>query len=102
MTARIQFHPSARDELRAAAVWYERSRAGLGTEFHDEVQQVIDRLASRLVPGMSVQTPGNQLLEKVFLRRFPYAIYFQFRGESCVIWAIAHGSRRPFYWQNRL
>ena len=102
MTARIRFHPSARDELRAAAVWYERARAGLGAEFHEEVEQAIDRLASRSIPGTPVQTPGRHLLERVFLHRFPYAIYFQFLGESCVIWAVAHGSRSPFYWQSRL
>jgi hypothetical protein len=33
---------------------------------------------------------------------FPYNIIFVVRGQTIVIIAIAHGSRRPKYWKNRL
>ncbi len=102
MTARVRFHPAARDELREAAVWYERARPGLGFEFQAEVDAVLDRLATRSLPGVQVQAETGQTVSKVFLQRFPYAIYFELLEDQCVIWAVAHGRRRPNYWRNRL
>ena len=32
---------------------------------------------------------------------FPYSVYFEFRDKACVVWAIAHGRRRPGYWKGR-
>jgi len=102
VTARIRFHPSARDELREAALWYERARPGLGVDFHDEVEAVLDRLATLALPGVSVQTPSGHPIAKVFLRRFPYAVFFELLEGQCIVWAVAHGRRRPHYWQARL
>jgi toxin ParE1/3/4 len=102
VTSRIRFHPAARDELHEAALWYERARPGLGTEFHAEVEAALDRIAARSLPGVRVETPGGKSVAKVFLSRFPYAIYFEALDEQCIIWAIAHGRRRPNYWRGRL
>ena len=102
MSSRIRFHPAARDELREAALWYERARPGLGSEFHAEVDEILDRLLDRSLEGVQVQTPAGRVLSRVFLHRFPYAIYFGRLDDELVIWAVAHGKRRPRYWKERL
>ncbi len=99
---RIRFHPAARDELREAAAWYERAMPGLGEQFHREVERILDVLSARAAPGLQVRTASGRAIERVFLNRFPYAIYFESLEEDCVIWAIAHGRRRPYYWRGRL
>lgn len=35
------------------------------------------------------------------MRRFPYLIHFRVQGDTIQVVAIAHGKRRPGYWQIR-
>jgi hypothetical protein len=39
---------------------------------------------------------------RAFLNRFPYFIVFRERDLAIQIIAIAHGRRRPAYWQDRV
>ena len=102
MTAHVQFHEAARDEFGAAARWYERARPGLGEEFRADVESYVELLAKGSLPGTPAFSEKNHEIRKVLLQRFPYAIYFELGEENCVVWAIAHGRRRPGYWQTRL
>ena len=43
---RVRLHPEARDELRAAALWYDERRAGLGGDLVAEVAATLDRIAA--------------------------------------------------------
>ena len=43
---RVVLHPEARIELRAAALWYEERRAGLGDEFLSETSTVLTRIGT--------------------------------------------------------
>ncbi|WP_438003302.1 hypothetical protein WME89_30960 [Sorangium sp. So ce321] len=41
---RVELHPEARAELRAAAIWYDEKRPGLGDEFITEVSSMLDKV----------------------------------------------------------
>ena len=101
MTPDVRLHHEALDELREAVRWYERALPGLGQEFQDEVERVLGLVAERSLSGTQVETPAGRKVGKVLLRRFPYSVYFEFRAKACVVWAIAHGRRRPGYWKGR-
>jgi hypothetical protein len=58
--------------------------------------------AARRLPGAAFETTSGRALRKALLKRFPYAVYFELRDEECVVWAVAHGRRRPGYWRGRL
>jgi len=99
----VRLHRRAWREFRAALVWYEAQEPGLGGRLWDDVDGMLDRVADRELPGMSVDTRlPNRKLEKAFTPTFQYTIYYEWTGEVCRVWAIAHQSRRPGYWAGRL
>ena len=98
MTA-VRFHPDARAELLDGAVYYEEQADGLGGQFIDEVQRVVDMLAES--PGLGPSFAGHEALRKWSLRRFPYYVIYRVSGEALVVLAIAHERRRPRYGSGR-
>ena len=46
MTRKVVFRPQADQEVQSARRWYEEQRPGLGVQFADAVDQVVDRIAS--------------------------------------------------------
>jgi plasmid stabilization system protein ParE len=95
----VRFHPDARAELLDAATSYEEQADGLGGQFVDEVQRVLDQL--RTSPGIGAPVPGHDALRRWPLRRFPYYVIYREIGESLVVLAVAHERRRPRYWSGR-
>ena len=100
---RVELHPDARAELRAAALWYEERRFGLGDEFIDEVSLTLTRIAAMpasfpVWPGTSTATVG---IRRALISRFPYAIAFELNSAHILVLAIPHSKRRPLYWLAR-
>jgi len=58
LTRRIEFHEFARDEYIAAARWYEDRQVGLGREFMDAIESLIERATEDRLPGLTGGTPG--------------------------------------------
>jgi len=89
-------------ELEDGADWYEARVPDLGERFLTEVRDALTlienspRLGSPwLLRGM----PDG--VRHVPLRSFPYSVVYVLEPRMVVI-AIAHGSKRPFYWIDRL
>ena len=98
MTA-VWFHPDARAELLDGAVYYEEQADGLGGQFVDEAQRVVDMLAAS--PGLGAPVTGHDALRRWPLRRFPYYVIYRTVGDALVVLAVAHERRRPRYWSGR-
>ena len=79
----VRVEPEAKQELAAAAVWYEQRREGLGRELLAEVDAVLAAIA---------RSPS----------RFPLAIAFIELPTVVRVLAVAHERRRPGYWVGRL
>ena len=47
---RIRIHAAAAEEVAEVAVWYEKERPGLGAEFQQAVEAVLDFLEEEVVP----------------------------------------------------
>jgi hypothetical protein len=45
---------------------------------------------------------GKNNTRRFLLWRFPFAILYSEQESVVTIWAVAHGSRRPQYWERRL
>lgn len=96
---RITFNPAARRELRDARDVYEDEREGLGDEFVAAVEEAIDLL--RRHPEAAPQIAPQ--VRRCVVRRFPYSVIYTFlQKDHLSILAVAHQSRRPFYWIGRL
>lgn len=90
---RVRILEQAAEEAIEAAAWYEHERLGLGIEFAHAVNAAIDLLEDEIVPLTKMPgAAGARGVKRLVLKRFPYDI----------VVAIAHQSRCPGYWRNRL
>jgi plasmid stabilization system protein ParE len=78
VTRTIVFRPEADEEARSARRWYEEQRSGLGIEFNDAIDRVLDRIASN---PLSFPVIYNETRRAV-IRRFPYGVYFRNQGDT--------------------
>jgi toxin ParE1/3/4 len=94
----IHFLPAAREEFLAAADFYRSQSVGLGREFIAEVERNVMLLAAHPEIGASWRYQTRRLP----VQRFPYSIIYQLHADQLLIAAVAHQSRRPGYWRERL
>jgi plasmid stabilization system protein ParE len=80
------------------AVWYDRQRTGLGDELLDEVAEAF--ILSKEFPEAPPSIGGG--FRRILLRRFPFGLIYRIEDGEIVIVAVAHNSRRPRYWRDRL
>ena len=95
---KYEFHPEAELELYEAATFYEVGMSGLGDDFSDEVERVINLLLEH--PELGAQV--DEHLRHFVLRRFPFSVVYAATEDRVYIVAIAHGSREPEYWKTRV
>jgi toxin ParE1/3/4 len=100
---RVELHPEARAELRAAAIWYDERRPRLGDEFIAEVSSTLHKIGEspasfQIWPGTSAAPLS---IRRAIINRFPYAIAFEVHSDHALVLAIAHTKRRPLYWLTR-
>jgi toxin ParE1/3/4 len=92
------FHPEAQLEYQQAASFYESHSTGLGIEFTREIEKTIRTI---------IDSPERWRLVKEDVRRclthiFPYAVFYTIEDKFILIVAVAHCSRKPDYWRERL
>ena len=93
----VSFHPAAQQDADEAAAWYAERSVRAAVRFLDELDRVIDLIASS--PNRC-QVFDTDLRRAVF-RRFPFYIVFRADDLRVVVLAVAHGKRRPRFWHNR-
>ena len=94
----ITYHPQARSELIESALFYHRKQANLGARFRAAVAEAESRVQRRPASG----SPWRHGTRKVRLKVFPFALIYRARIQEILCLAIAHHSRNPDYWQNRI
>lgn len=93
----IVFRRQARRELDETGDWYEKERAGLGSEFLDEIECSLRYISSN-PEQFPILFRGAR---KAVVRRFPYCIYFRIKDQHIVVLAVFHSSRNPAEWRKR-
>lgn len=84
-------------EYLAAVAWYRDQSTLAAVEFQSAVRQ-----AGETVREAPQRWPFYfRNFQKYTLRQFPFSIVYQETLYEIVIFAIAHGSRRPGYWKDR-
>jgi toxin ParE1/3/4 len=94
---KIEFLPEAQMEFYDAAEFYEEREIGLGRRFRVEVSEACAAIQTQ--PLLWREREGG--FRRVNCPVFPYYIAYFIRGNTVVIAAVAHGSRRPGYWRDR-
>ena len=100
---RLRLHPAALVELDEAVDYLEARRAGFGALLFDEVTRRIAQAARWPSSGPPVAGFAERHDVRQFVvKRFRYVVVTALvRGERLVV-AVAHTSRRPGYWRERL
>jgi plasmid stabilization system protein ParE len=92
-----RFLPPAEEEMIEASEFYEARSEGLGFEYLDDVQRIIDLVREHPKIGQSIS--GG--FRRAVLQRFPFFIIYSEERAEIVIVAVAHAKRRPGYWRVR-
>jgi hypothetical protein len=87
-------------EMVEAAQYYDEQQPGLGSDFLDKVDSVVDQIAA--APVRFAFYRGSKSVRSVRLERFPYRLLFVVEPGRVSIVAVAHLHRHPDYWKHRL
>ncbi len=93
-----RFHEAADAELSEAILYYDAKALGLGDRFLAEVKAATLRIEQ--YPEIA-QVIDLGVRAKV-LTSFPYSLMYVVDPSEILIVAVAHHSRRPAYWADRL
>lgn len=95
---RVRFIAPARREFLSEVAYYNGKEPGLGARFAAEVEEA----AARAVTFPLTGSPASKSTRRVFVKNFPFAVVYRPDAEGIVIFAVAHHSRKPEYWQPRV
>lgn len=98
MAAELRIAPEAIEDLVHAYDWYEAQRVGLGEEFLSCVDASIESI-HRFPELYSVAFENYR---RALVRRFPFAVFYEYLDDGVTIYCVFHTSREPNKWQRRL
>lgn len=94
---KILIQPSALADLRLGFRFYEKQQIGLGDYFLDSLYSDIDSLL--LYAGIHSQHFGKY---RLLSERFPYAVYYELRGNLIMVRAVLDLRKDPSWISRRL
>jgi plasmid stabilization system protein ParE len=97
MSFTLVFKNGVRQEIDAIYEWHENEREGLGLEFLDELERVLDRLSEQPLVHRKIRNEVRRAL----LKKFPYSIYYRVPPTRVEVIAVLYSRRDPAIWQAR-
>jgi plasmid stabilization system protein ParE len=96
---KVEYHKLAIEEIDDAVDYLLTHRNEEAVRrFLDEAER-----AERLIAEFPNASPKiGRLLRRCLFRRFPYQLVYRVEGPVIRIYAVAHLSRKPRYWRDRL
>jgi len=94
---RARFIAAARLEFLAEVIYHNEAQPGLGARFTAAVEEATARAVAFPLSG----SPSRSNTRRIVVKRFRFSIFYRPEPDGIVIFAVAHHSRRPFYWQTR-
>ncbi len=95
---RVEYHQGAVADVKSAVDWYKKRSHKSALDFLEELHRATGTI--REAPD---RWPiGKNNTRRLLLWRFPFSIIYSEQESTVTIWAVAHGSRRPEYWTQRI
>ena len=98
MSVELVIAAEAEHDIVEAYAWYEGRRAGLGEEFLSCVDACI-QVICRMPEMHAVVHEGYR---RGLVRRFPYAVFYEYTNDRVTVYGVFHTSRDPQKWRQRL
>ena len=98
MAAELIIAPEAQQDVDDAYWWYEIRRYGLGEEFID----CVDACVHAICRMPELYSKVHEEYRRALVRRFPYAIFYEYTGGKVIVYSVFHMSQEPKKWSNRL
>ncbi len=95
---KVVFNPKAKEEIKKAAVYYEKCNENLGKKFLFAVESTVERLT--LNPFLYRKLRGRFM--RCLIKNFPYGIIYSVDKNEIYIVAVMHLKRKPDYWLKHL
>ena len=96
------FHPAAGPELYADVERLRAEDLQVAQNFEAEVSKAIARLLEFPEIGPEAGKRGGLVVRKLKLHGFRYSIVYAVVADEIRIYAVAHHSRMPLYWIDRV
>lgn len=94
---KLSYHAAVQREVEDACCWYDERKEGLGNEFFQEFERVLE-----MIEENPQAFPLAQLgRRKAPLKRFPYAVAYRVLPDRVRILAVYHEKRYPSYGKGR-
>lgn len=88
---KLHISRAAEDDLQKGFLFYERQQLGVGGYFLDSLYADIDSLV--LYGGIHPKHKGQ--LHRALAKRFPFALYYDLRGELVTVVAVLDCRQNP-------
>ena len=98
MAAELVIAPEVEQDVTEAYAWYESRRPGLGEEFLSSVDACVEAICR--TPEM--HSVVHEKYRRGLVRRFPYAVFYEYAEGAVTIYCVFHTSRDPDKWRQRL
>jgi plasmid stabilization system protein ParE len=98
MAAELILAPEAEHDIQQAYDWYELRRAGLGEEFLSCVEACVRQICR--TPELHAKV--HEEYRRALVRRFPYAVFYEYVERKVTAYCVFHTSRDPDKWRERL
>ena len=98
MAADLIIAPEAERDLIEAYGWYQGRRGGLGEEFLSSVDAAVEGIRR----GPAMYSMIFETYRRCLVRRFPYAIFYEYAAGAVTVYGILHTARDPAKWRERL
>lgn len=97
----VQLHGDAKLELQDSINFYrERGGSRLADRFKERISEGFRTIAENPDRFRTDRTTPD--IHWLRVAQFPFSILYVIRADKIWVVAIAHGSRRPGYWRDRL
>lgn len=90
--------PEAEQDAAEAYRWYEERQPGLGEEF----LRCVDACLQTIRRNPEMHGIVHESYRRALIRRFPYAIFYEYADDTVTVYAIFHCSQDPKKWRARL
>jgi toxin ParE1/3/4 len=91
-------HPHAEGEMIGSALFYDERNRGQGERFLKAVEEAETAIGKQPLWGR----PYEAGTRRWRVKRFPFVLIYKELPDCIMVFAVAHFSRRPGYWVERL